>query len=223
MTHLARQLGPLALTAAVTWSVGGCVPTASAPNPRTPSPRATPSAATPAATPTPAAQAAPAATPAPPANPPDVESVDAILRALYDVISGPAGQRRNWDRMRSLFVPGARLIPTVRRQDGTRSHQVWTVDQYISTVGPRLEEMGFFERELARRTERYGNIVHAFSTYDSKRAASDPQPFARGINSIQLWNDGRRWWVVTVFWESERPDNPIPARYMQSEPAPPAR
>jgi hypothetical protein len=157
----------------------------------------------------------------PPADPADVASVDAILRALYDVISGPAGQRRNWDRMRSLFVPGARLIPTGRRADGTRSMQVWSVDQYISTVGPRLEEGGFFERELARRTERFGNIVHAFSTYDSKRAASDPQPFARGINSIQLWNDGTRWWVVSIFWEGERPDNPIPARYMQSEQAPP--
>jgi hypothetical protein len=122
--------------------------------------------------------------------------------------------------MRSLFVPGARLIPTGRRADGARSIQVWTVDQYIERVGPRLEESGFFERELARRTERYGNIVHAFSTYDSKHLASDPQPFARGINSIQLWNDGQRWWVVTIFWEGERPDNPIPARYMQTESQP---
>jgi hypothetical protein len=149
--------------------------------------------------------------------------LDAILGALYDVISGPAGQRRNWDRMRSLFVPGARLIPTGRRPDGSRVINTWTVDQYIERVGPRLEESGFFERELARRTERYGNVVHVFSTYDSKRLASDPQPFARGINSIQLWNDGQRWWVVTVFWEGERPDNPIPARYMQSDPGPPGR
>jgi hypothetical protein len=166
-----------------------------------------------------AAPAAPAAATAA-ANPADVESIDAILKALYDVISGPAGQKRNWDRMRSLFVPGARLIPTGRRPDGARSIQVWTVDQYIERVGPRLEESGFFERELARRTERYGNIVHAFSTYDSKRLATDAQPFARGINSIQLWNDGQRWWVLTIFWEGERPDNPIPARYMQSESQP---
>jgi hypothetical protein len=165
---------------------------------------------------TPATAAAPAAA-TPSANPADVASIDAILTALYDVISGPAGQKRNWDRMRSLFVPGARLIPTGRRADGVRSIQVWTVDQYIERVGPRLEESGFFERELARRTERYGNVVHAFSTYDSKRLASDAQPFARGINSIQLWNDGQRWWVVTIFWEGERPDNLIPARYMQSE------
>ncbi len=161
-----------------------------------------------------AAPAPAAATPA--ANPSDVASIDAILTALYDVISGPAGQKRNWDRMRSLFVPGARLMPTGRRPDGTRSMQVWTVDQYIERVGPQLEERGFFERELARRTERFGNIVHAFSTYDSKRLASDAQPFARGINSIQLWNDGQRWWVVSIFWEGERPDNQIPERYMQT-------
>ena len=180
--------------------------------------------AAPAATPQPAAAAGQATVQLetrPPANPADVASIDAIMRVLYDVISGPAGQRRDWDRMRSLFVPGARLVPTTRRQDGTRGMQVWTVDQYISLVGPRLEESGFFERELARRTERFGSIVHAFSTYDSKRAASDPHPFARGINSIQLWNDGRRWWIVSVFWEGERPDNPIPPRYMQSEAMPP--
>ena len=168
----------------------------------------------------PAATAAAPTAATPAANPADVASIDAILAALYDVISGPAGQKRDWDRMRSLFVPGARLIPTGRRQDGARSNQVWTVDQYIERVGPQLEKNGYFERELARRTERYGNIVHAFSTYDSKRLASDAQPFARGINSIQLWNDGQRWWVVTIFWEGERPDNPIPARYLQSESQP---
>jgi hypothetical protein len=183
------------------------------------------SAQTPAPAPSPAPvqstpSAASVATTTPAANPADVASVDAILAALYDVISGPAGQARNWDRMRSLFVPGARLIPTGRRQDGTRRITVWTVDEYISTVGPTLERGGFFEREIARRSERFGNIVHVFSTYDSRRAASDPQPFARGINSIQLWFDDKRWWVVSIFWESERPDNPIPARYLQSESAP---
>ena len=218
----------LARPVAVALSAASIVLSACASTPSTsttqPSPAAAVNPAPAAVTATPAPAATPTATAAttPPADPADVASVDAILRALYDVISGPAGQRRNWDRMRSLFVPGARLIPTGRRPDGSRAIQVWSVDQYISTVGPRLEQGGFFERELARRTERYGSVVHVFSTYDSKRAASDPQPFARGINSIQLWNDGQRWWVVSIFWESERPDNPIPARYMQTELAPPA-
>jgi hypothetical protein len=164
----------------------------------------------------PAFAQAPAQAPAP--RPADVASVDAIIAALYDVISGPAGQKRDWDRMRSLFAPNARLIPTGKRPDGTYNMRVWTVDEYIANAGAGLERNGFFERELARRQERFGNVVHAFSTYDSKRTAADPQPFARGINSIQLWNDGARWWIVSVFWEGERPDNPIPAQYLPARP-----
>lgn len=162
------------------------------------------------------AQAPPPATPAvtPAARPADVASVDAILAALYDVISGPAGQARDWDRMRSLFAPGARLIPTGRRPDGGGSMRPQDVEQFIATSDPVLRMTGFFEREVARRTERFGNVVHAFSTYESRRAPGDAAPFARGINSIQLWNDGRRWWVVTVFWEAESPGVPIPPTYL---------
>lgn len=161
---------------------------------------------------------APAAAPAAsqrPADAADVASVDAVIAALYDVISGPAGQARNWDRMRSLFIPGARLIPTGKAQDGTVRHRVMTVEDYITQSGPMLERNGFFEREIGRTTESFGNVVHAFSAYDSKRTLQDAQPFARGINSIQLLNDGKRWWVVTVYWDSERPDNKIPDKYLQ--------
>jgi hypothetical protein len=142
--------------------------------------------------------------------------MEAILTALYQVISGPAGQPRDWDRMRALFAPGARLIPTVYRVDSAPSLRVWDVEQYITLVGPRLESGGFFEREVARRIERYGGVVHVFSSYESRRASSDPTPFARGINSIQLWFDGQRWWIVTIYWEGERPGNPIPARYLET-------
>lgn len=146
----------------------------------------------------------------------DVTSMDSILVALYDVISGPAGQKRDWDRMRALFVPGAHLIPAVYRPDSVPSLRMWSVDEYITLVGPRLEEGGFFEREIARQVERYGGVVHVFSTYESRRTAADPKPFVRGINSIQLWNDGLRWWIVNVYWEGERPSNPIPSKYLTS-------
>ncbi len=159
-----------------------------------------------------------AAAPAPPpaARPADVESVDAIVAALYDVISGPAGQKRDWDRFRSLFVPNARLIPTGRAQDGSGRHRVMTPDEYAAGSGPILERDGFFEREIGRKLERYGNIAHVMSAYDSKRTLADAQPFARGINSIQLWNDGTRWYVVTIFWEGETPSNPIPDSYFRA-------
>jgi len=147
------------------------------------------------------------------ARPEDVASEDAIIGALYDVISGAAGEKRDWDRFRSLFAPGARLIPTGKRSDGTRVMRVLTPEDYINTSAPGLERDGFFEKEVRRVSESFGNITHAFSTYESFHKRGETTPFMRGINSIQLMNDGTRWWVVTIFWDSERPDNPIPARY----------
>lgn len=144
----------------------------------------------------------------------DVESVDAIVAALYDVISGPAGQKRDWQRFHSLFVTGARLIWTGVTPDGDVRHRVMTADEFVASSGSIMEERGFFEREIGRTTERFGNIAHVFSAYDSKNTAEDPEPFARGINSIQLLHDGARWWVVTILWDSERAGNPIPDRYL---------
>ncbi len=149
-----------------------------------------------------------------PADAKDVSSPEAIIAAVYDVISGPAGQKRNWERMRTLFVPDARMIPTGKRATGESTRRVLTVEEYITNSGPFLEKDGFFETEIGRRTEQFGNIVHVFSTYESKRAATDAKPFMRGINSFQLWYDGKRWWVITIMWQSESNDTPIPEKYI---------
>jgi len=149
------------------------------------------------------------------ARPEDVTTLDNIMAAVYDVISGPAGQKRDWNRFRSLFAPGARLIPTAKRPDGSAVFLVWTADQYITAAGASLEKDGFFEKEIGRHVDRYGDIVQVFSSYESKRLPTDEKPFARGINSFQLRYDGTRWWVVTIFWEGERPDNPIPAEFLR--------
>ena len=152
--------------------------------------------------------------PRPAANPADVASPDAIIAALYDVISGPAGKKRDWDRFRSLVIPNGRFIPTRVQQGGAASATVLSADDYIARAGAGLERNGFFEREVSRKTEQFGAIMHAFSTYESRRTAEDPKPFARGINSIQLLKDGGRWWIVTVYWDAERPGNEIPAKYL---------
>jgi hypothetical protein len=149
------------------------------------------------------------------ADPADVSTLDGVIEALYAVISGPAGEARDWDRFHTLFIPeGARLVPSGRGPEGQPTHQVWTPEEYAERAGPQLESGGFFEREIGRVTEEFGNVVHVFSAYDSKRTLADPEPFARGINSIQLFHDGSRYWIVTIFWDSERPGNPIPARYL---------
>lgn len=163
--------------------------------------------------PTPKPQSTEATAPA--ANPADVGSIDAIIAAVYDVISGPAGKKRDWDRMRSLFMPGARLIPTGPRPSGGYGSRALTVEDYVTRGTPLFEKEGFFETELARRTETFGQIAHVFSTYESRHAPTDAKPFQRGINSIQLMNDGKRWWIVTIFWQGEDEKNPLPEKYLK--------
>ena len=158
-----------------------------------------------------AAQEAPAP---PPADPADVESIDAIMKAVYEVISGDAGVVRDWDRFRSLFAPGATLSPVGRSPDGAYGRRPMTPAEYAENSGAWLEQNGFHEVEIHRVTEQYGVIAHAFSTYESRRLETDPEPFARGINSFQLLNDGTRWWVVSIYWLGESPDHPIPAQYL---------
>lgn len=157
--------------------------------------------------------AVPGATAAQEAAPADVESVDAIILAVYDVISGDAGVARDWDRWHSLFAEGATLSAVVQTQAGDLRRVIMTPASYVERSGAVLERDGFHEVETHRVTEGYGNIAHAFSTYESRRRATDPEPFTRGINSFQLMNDGTRWWVVSVFWQGEGPNNPIPAKY----------
>jgi hypothetical protein len=150
----------------------------------------------------------------PKASPADVQSVDAVLAALYDVISGPAGQPRDWNRFRSLFIPDARLIP-VRRSKASNGADVmpYTPEQYQERATPLFAQEGFFERGIHNTTESFGDIVQVFSTYES-RHTKDGAPFQRGINSIQLLKDGNRYWVVTILWDGESPTNPIPAKYL---------
>ena len=148
------------------------------------------------------------------ADPADVESVDAIVSAVYDVISGPAGEARDWDRWRPLFIPEARLIAVGRTPDVANRHRVMTPEDYVQSSGPFLEQNGFFEEEIGRTQEEFGPVVHLFSAYQSKRTLEDEEPFARGINSFQLFHDGSRWWVVSVYWQAEGPDFPIPDRYV---------
>jgi len=151
------------------------------------------------------------------ANPVDVASIDAIVTATYEVISGPAGKKRDWDRERSLFLSGARLIPTAveaGRNDVDLAPQMLDVEGYIERVEPLIEKRGFYEKEIARRVEQFGQIAHVWSTYESRHDPSDPEPFMRGINSFQLFNDRKRWWIVSIYWQHESAQHSLPEKYL---------
>lgn len=138
----------------------------------------------------------------------DNDSIDSTVKSVYAAISGPAGPR-DWGRFRGLFAEGARLIPV--RDTGP---MILTVDDYIARTSPVFEKSPFYESEVSRRVEEFGNIAHVFSTYESRRAPGE-RPFARGINSMQLVKSGNSWKVITILWDTERPSNPLPDKYLK--------
>jgi len=143
----------------------------------------------------------------------DTDSIDTVTRAVYDSISGPAGPR-NWDRFRALFTEGARLINFRTTPQGPALN-VMTPDDFAKRAGANTAASGFYEAEVARRVETFGNIAHVFSTYESRRAPGE-KPFARGINSFQLAKVGGAWKVVTILWDAEREGNALPEKYLGS-------
>ncbi len=143
----------------------------------------------------------------------DVKSIDAIMHAAYDSISGPAGPR-NWDRFRSLFLPQARFTQVGKDPDGATFIISWSEEEFIRDAGLIFSKEPFYENAIVNRPQSYGGMTQVLSSYESHRAVGD-KPFERGVNSFQLLNDGKRWWIVSIFWDSERPDNPIPAGLAQ--------
>lgn len=147
----------------------------------------------------------------------DTNSLDAIIRALYETVSGPAGAERDTPRMRSLYMPGAHLVRTSVTDDGRRVANVMDVDAYLKDTADFFRRNAFYEFEIARRTDLFGNIAQVFSTYEACNDPGEPTSFKRGINGIQLFNDGDRWWIVNMIWDNERDDNPMPEQYLPSE------
>ena len=147
----------------------------------------------------------------------DVVSIDAIITALYDVISGEKDEERDWIRFRYLFHKTGMLRSVGKNKEGVVTVRVMTPNEYINRAGPYLIKNGFFEREIGRRTEQYRYITHVFSTYDSRNSIREKDPFARGINSIQLMYDDNRWFIISILWNGETKENPLPQKYLRKK------
>lgn len=143
-----------------------------------------------------------------------VKTLDSTIETLYGVISGEAGEKRDWELFKYLFTDDAQLIPSYKGEDGNITYRAMSPEGYMERSGKWLEENGFFEKEIHRVTESFGQVTHIFSTYESYRSEQDEKPFARGINSIQLMKSENRWWIVNVYWTAESEDNPIPDKYL---------
>ncbi len=154
---------------------------------------------------------------APPARPEDVDTIGHIVAAAYAAISGSPGPR-DWNRLRSLFYSDARLGPIHAEKSGAITVQNFTVEDYVERTQGYFAQEGFYEGSVANRIETWNHMAHVWSTYESRHAKGE-KPFARGINSFQLMNDGKRWWILTIHWQAEDPDHPIPAKYLKQHSA----
>lgn len=163
------------------------------------------------------AVASPAQT-APSAHPRDVASVDAIITASYTAISHVPGKTADLQRFQSLFLPGAQLMNLGAAQDGKPQMKTGSIDQITKMLqSTHHAERGHFEKEIARRTEQYGNVAHVWSTYQSTDTEQKRNTYTRGINSISLVNDGTRWWIVSAQWQYETKAHPIPRKYLRGK------
>lgn len=142
----------------------------------------------------------------------DVKTLDGIIKAYYEVISGPAGEAPDYERDSSLHHPNALISVASTDKDGKPRLATMSLKKFYDDFGgPR--GTAFYEREIHRKTERFGNIVNVWSTYETSNSP-DGKPLSRGINNIQLFFDGDRWWIVSWIYDNERPGNPIPAEYL---------
>ncbi|MCB0433850.1 MAG: hypothetical protein KDD18_12960 [Mangrovimonas sp.] len=142
-----------------------------------------------------------------------VATLDSTLTTLYQVISGEKEEERDWQLFKYLFHPDAKLIPSGKNKEGDYLVRYLSPQQYIDFSGQWLVDNGFYEKEISRKTDTFGNITQVFSTHESFYSKTDEKPFMRGINSIQLLYDGKRWWVINIYWTQETPENPIPEKY----------
>ena len=140
----------------------------------------------------------------------DVSSIDAIITASYETISGPAGQPRQWGRDRTLYISNVYYVQTgVDPKTGKVISKGMTYQEYADTAGPDLEKYGYFEHEIGRSVQVFGHVASAMSAWEARTEANG-KVIGRGVNSMQLVNDGKRWWITSINWDNETPDNLIP-------------
>jgi len=148
------------------------------------------------------------------ARPEDVASIDGIMQAFYEVVNIAPNAPRQWARDRTLYSPWIRFVATGKSPSGRPEVTTWTHQQLVDATEPLIRK-GFREREIHRIEHRYGHIAHVDSTYETIIGLEKTKQ-SRGVNSIELYFDGARWWISSVMWQSEDAEHPIPATLLPS-------
>ena len=134
----------------------------------------------------------------------DRAEIGAVVDEMYAMISGPKGPR-DWSRQANCFHPDARQIRTFVDETGRGAMKMMGLDDYSRDTTPFFMANDFFEVEIARRIDLFGNIAHVWSAYEARRSPDDAEPERRGINSIQLFRDPDRGWrIIAMIWDNER-------------------
>jgi hypothetical protein len=148
----------------------------------------------------------------------NLSTVDGIIHALYDAISGPVGEERNWDKFRNLFAENARMYSAVPVKDSGAALRCITPQEYAERNKTRFSDIGFYEEELYRITNTFGAGTQVLSTYELHFTNKDgEQEITKGINNIQLFFDGERYFIVSIFWDANSKNIEVPERYLPKD------
>lgn len=139
----------------------------------------------------------------------DVGTIDGVVKAYYEVVSGPPGQARDWARDRTLYVANVRFVMVTVGKDGKPSLNVMSHQEYVDGSDAMLRK-GFFEKEIKRETWQWGSLAQVRSSYETRHAPDGPV-VGRGVNTLELVHDGTRWWVAAATWQDENPALVLPA------------
>lgn len=143
----------------------------------------------------------------------NVGTLDGIMKAYYDVVTIKKGEKPSYARDSSLHIPDARCGAITTKKDGSKPLKYMTLKEYHNLSDESLAKNGFVEREISRKVEQFGNIYHVWSTYESRNTPTGPV-IERGINSIEMYNDGKRFWIIGWYFDQENRTNPIPKKYL---------
>ena len=138
-------------------------------------------------------------------TPESVKSIEAIVKAPLEIISGEKGEIRDWEAFRNLFTATATFSFVQHDTLGNSRYRSFSLEEFVRIGRRGYEGNGFLEYELSKTVDEYNGIAHVFQSYYAKGQKEE-----KGINSYQLMYDGNRWWITSLIWVSNENGVPLP-------------